>query len=255
MVSQEDLSHQEIEHEQSQSCEHEMQTYIPVPNRRALAQQERRKRERLENIANQGSTSHQEIEPGQTVSQQKRRRREATENSVNRRSISQQLRKENERNKRACTIPNSELSNEILREHHAFYPKYQQAYEILSQESNEITPGTDLSVLLHFNTATDRRRYNLPSSSEVAVILPGNELAPEAMRDIILRLRGGSLERLHEGHPAYLPLHYPLDDQSEAPRLTQMVFYSFRLFSRSTEFSLILRGGKLFQEFIVDGSN
>ncbi|CAG8786882.1 23760_t:CDS:1, partial [Gigaspora rosea] len=43
-----------------------------------------------------------------------------------------------------------------------------------------------------------------------------------------------------------------LDDQSEAPRLTQMAFYSFCLFSRFTEFSLILWRGKLFQEFIVN---
>ncbi|CAG8811853.1 769_t:CDS:2, partial [Gigaspora rosea] len=152
------------------------------------------------------------------VSQQKRRRCKATKNSVNRRSISQQLRRENERNKKARTIPNSELTNaqtmwelqEILRKHHAFYPKYQQAYEILSQESNEVTSGTDLSVLLHFNTATDRRHFNLPSSSEVEVILPGDESAPETMRDIILRLCGGPLERIHEGHPVYLPLHYEL---------------------------------------------
>ncbi|CAG8746950.1 235_t:CDS:2, partial [Gigaspora rosea] len=95
MVSQEDLSQQEIEHEQRQSCEHEMQTHTPVPNRRALAQQERRRRERLKNIANQGSTSHQEIEPGQ-----------------------------------------SERANQT---------HTPQAYKILSQESNEVTPGTDLS--------------------------------------------------------------------------------------------------------------
>ncbi|CAG8614963.1 6624_t:CDS:2 [Gigaspora rosea] len=86
------------------------------------------------------------------------------------------------------------------------------------------------------------------------------------MRDIILRLRGGPLECIHEGHPAYLPLHYVLlfpyselgwhselqqivfdefgqhaENQSNAPCLTQMDFYSFRLFSCHAEFSTILR--------------
>ncbi|CAG8745246.1 14668_t:CDS:1, partial [Gigaspora rosea] len=114
-----------------------------------------------------------------------------------------------------------------------------------------------------------RRHYNLPSLSEVAVILPGGDSAPDAMRNIILRLREDPLEHIHEGHPAYLLLHYmlfflfgdlgwntelqqtlidnfgqSLNDQSEAPRLTQMAFYSFHLFSRSTKFSLILWGGK-----------
>ncbi|CAG8745244.1 14667_t:CDS:2, partial [Gigaspora rosea] len=46
-----------------------MQTHTPVLNRRALAKQERRRCERLENIANQGSTSHQEIETGQKLEQ------------------------------------------------------------------------------------------------------------------------------------------------------------------------------------------
>ncbi|CAG8631414.1 12112_t:CDS:2, partial [Cetraspora pellucida] len=36
------------------------------------------------------------------------------------------------------------------------------------------------------------------------------------------------------------------------PCLTQLEFYTFRLFSRHNEFSTILHGGKLFQEFIVD---
>ncbi|CAG8749345.1 7435_t:CDS:2, partial [Gigaspora rosea] len=245
MVSQKDLSQQEIEHEQSQSREHEMQIHTPVQNKRALAQKERRRRERLENIANQGSTSHQEIEPGQTLAQQERRCRERLEsminqrtsslqkleqgqleNSVNQRAVSQQKRQrceatENSINRRYCTSNsngekqkftgsnNVEITGNSARTH-AFYPKYQQAYEILSQESNEITSKTDLSVLLHFNTATYRRHYNLPSLSEVAVILPGDESAPEAMRDLILRLCGGLLEHIHEGHSAYLPLHYML---------------------------------------------
>ncbi|CAG8716601.1 14323_t:CDS:2, partial [Gigaspora rosea] len=116
-----------------------------------------------------------------------------------------------------------------------------QAYKILSQESNEVTPGTDLSVLLHFNTTTDRRRYNLPSSSEVAVILPGDESAPEAMRDIILRLRGDFGWHAELQQTLIDDFGQSLNDQSEAPRLTQMAFYSFRLFSQFTEFSLILR--------------
>ncbi|CAG8768780.1 10074_t:CDS:1 [Cetraspora pellucida] len=166
---------------------------------------------------------------------------------------------------------------EILQEHHVFYPIYQQAHEILSQVCEEGVSETDLAVHLHFNVATDRHRYNLPTSNEIAVILPGDGSEPKAMRDIVIRLHGGPLERIHEAHPAYLPLHYVLfflygelgwhvelhhtlideyrqyiEDQSKASCLTQMDFYSFCLFSRHTEFLTILRGGKLLQEFMVD---
>ncbi|CAG8807594.1 20471_t:CDS:2 [Cetraspora pellucida] len=178
------------------------------------------------------------------------------------------------RNKNLHTQTMWELQ-EILREHHAFYPIYQQAHEILSQVCEEGVSETDLAVHLHFNAATDRHRYNLLTSNEIAVILPGDGSEPKAMRDIVIRLRGGPLEHIHEAHPAYLPLHYVLffphrelgwhaelhhtlideygqyiEDQSKASRLTQMDFYSFCLFSRHTEFSTILRGGKLLQEFM-----
>ncbi|CAG8815157.1 8913_t:CDS:1, partial [Gigaspora rosea] len=164
---------------------------------------------------------------------------------------------------------------QILRDHHAFYPKYQQVFEILSQAHQDCASETDLAVHLHFNAATDHCYYNLPTTNEIAIILPGDDYVLERMRDIILRLCGGPLEGIHEGHPDYLPLYYVLlfpygelgwhsklqqivfdefgqhaDNQSNTPHLTQMDFYSFQLFLRLAEFSTILRGRKLFQEFL-----
>ncbi|CAG8825087.1 8596_t:CDS:2, partial [Gigaspora rosea] len=40
--------------------------------------------------------------------------------------------------------------------------------------------------------------------------------------------------------------------KSNIPHLTQLDFYSFRLFQQHNEFSTILHDGKLFQKFIVD---
>ncbi|CAG8740147.1 18684_t:CDS:1, partial [Acaulospora morrowiae] len=98
---------------------------------------------------------------------------------------------------------------ETLRKSHAFYPLYQQAHEILLQAHEDGT-DEDVAIYLHHTNTTDKYRYNLLTINEVAVILPGDGSVPEATRDIIIRLRGGSLERIHEGHPAYLPLHYVL---------------------------------------------
>ncbi|CAG8760334.1 1985_t:CDS:2, partial [Ambispora leptoticha] len=52
--------------------------------------------------------------------------------------------------------------------------------------------------------------YNLPTINAIAIILPGEGFVPEAIRNIMLRLHGGSLKCIHECHPAYLPLHYIL---------------------------------------------
>lgn len=130
----------------------------------------------------------------------------------------------------------------------------------------------NLPAYLHYSSVTDRRRYNLPTTDEIAVILPGDGAESSGMRDIMLHLRGDNgLMQINECHPAYLPLHYvvlfPYGELGWNPdlkqwnasqggpsstRLTQLQYYSYRMFQRDTEYSTILRAGKLFQEFVVD---
>jgi hypothetical protein len=68
------------------------------------------------------------------------------------------------------------------------------------------------SVRLVYLESTDRRRYNLPTGTDMAVILPGAEedSAPTGPREIILFMRDGGLKRVSEAHPAYEALHYVL---------------------------------------------
>ncbi|KAG5536765.1 hypothetical protein RHGRI_024259 [Rhododendron griersonianum] len=150
-----------------------------------------------------------------------------------------------------------------------FPEKFLRAFEILNQSESM---GQNLPTYLHYSSSTDRRRYNVPTADEIAIILPGDGTEKSGMRDIVLHLRGtNGLMRVNECHPAYLPLHYVLlfsrgelrwepemrhwderNKQYTDKRLTQMEFYSFRLFQRNSEYSTILQAGKLFQEFIVD---
>ncbi|XP_028077475.1 uncharacterized protein LOC114279434 [Camellia sinensis] len=151
----------------------------------------------------------------------------------------------------------------------AFVDKFCQAHVILNQLA---FTGQNLPAHLHYSSATDRRRYNLPTADEIAIVIPGDGTEVTGMRDVVLHLQGNNeLMQINECHPVYLPLHYVLlfpygelgwepelklwdvkHDRPSTDRLTQMDFYSYRLFERSTEYSTILRGGKLFQEFLVD---
>jgi hypothetical protein len=122
----------------------------------------------------------------------------------------------------------------------------------------------------------DQRRYNLPSSDDVAVILLGDGTAPER-RNIVLHPHhnGYSLAQIDDGHPAYSPLHYillfPHGDHGwhcelyhrptpglnppshwNPPRVTQTQYSSYRIHTRNTEYPMIHRGGRLFQQYIVD---
>ncbi|KAF5318680.1 hypothetical protein D9619_010670 [Psilocybe cf. subviscida] len=93
----------------------------------------------------------------------------------------------------------------MLNSNHSYVPIYKHAYEILQNQD----PANDVQVRLRVTPQMDRRRYNLPTANEVAVILPGHEV-PTEPRDIILRFRDGALHRISDLHPAYVPLQYPL---------------------------------------------
>jgi hypothetical protein len=55
----------------------------------------------------------------------------------------------------------------------------------------------------------DQRRYNEPTSAEVALFLPDG---PErnAPRDVVVHLQGGGLHFINPNHPMYDPLHFVL---------------------------------------------
>ena len=160
-----------------------------------------------------------------------------------------------------------QLLQNTLRESHQYAQIYQHAYEVLRNAGDV----TDASITLQVSNNHDRRRYNLPSADEVAMIMPGDEMQRD-YRDIVLHLRAQQehpLLRINEGHPAYSPLHYVLlfphgehgwheglrqyEPGRQVPkRLSQTRYAAYRLQVRRGEFSTILRGGRLFQQYVVD---
>ncbi len=56
----------------------------------------------------------------------------------------------------------------------------------------------------------NRRRYNLPVSSEVAVIMPDNPEDMQPERDVILYKNDGRLFKISDAHPIYEPTHFVL---------------------------------------------
>jgi hypothetical protein len=166
---------------------------------------------------------------------------------------------------------NSGLNSDTLRvlqdmllAHHQYAPVYQHAHEILRHYNTD----DDISISLRLAPGHDRRRFNLPTADEVAVILPGvdGESPHQSQRDIILQQRGGGLQIISDLHPAYVPLYYVLLfpygengwhpelklHDSHAKRLTQTRYVAYRLQVRRAEYSALLRGGRLLQRYIVD---
>ncbi|PIA31356.1 hypothetical protein AQUCO_05000025v1 [Aquilegia coerulea] len=85
---------------------------------------------------------------------------------------------------------------------------YKGAYDVLKAANNN--GEEDNPIRLVYTSTTDPRRYNLPTSEDIAVIIPGDETVKTSKRDIILHLRNNNLERISECSPLYLSSHYVL---------------------------------------------
>ncbi|MEG1462959.1 MAG: helitron helicase-like domain-containing protein, partial [Anaerorhabdus sp.] len=126
--------------------------------------------------------------------------------------------------------------------------------------------GSDLK--LELIEGSDRRTENLPTTNEVAAIIPINEYALDNFRDIRIYLRNTesnhNYKSINQNHALYMPLHYTLlfptgdlgwhwgRQLTNGDRLTQRVFYRYRLHERDSEFPIIFYAQRLFQQYVVD---
>lgn len=112
-----------------------------------------------------------------------------------------------------------------------------------------------------------RRRYlhrgtmNLPSpDSDVAGIAPGATTTEQFGKlAVTLRLRGGRLQTIHAMHPAYYPLSYLLllhcgsqGYHNELAKINPHHFTATIVRDPAHHFNILLRGGKLTQQYVCD---
>ncbi|MFN7609498.1 MAG: hypothetical protein ACK5QX_00965, partial [bacterium] len=88
---------------------------------------------------------------------------------------------------------------------HAVNP-FARLFKMASERENV----QELAMILQEPVNLDRRRYNLPVSNELALILPNGENVEASSRDIVIFGRGDRLQRINEMSPMCDPLHFPL---------------------------------------------
>ncbi|XP_058741664.1 uncharacterized protein LOC131614053 [Vicia villosa] len=130
----------------------------------------------------------------------------------------------------------------------------------------------NLKLRLISNRSTDGRVYNKPTVSEVAALVVG-DIDTSEMRDIIMKTKGGQLQRINELHASFMAFQYPLifpygedgyrpdvahrdlpiHENSIRNRLTIREWLAFRIQTRFTEAKTLLSSRRLFQQFRCDG--
>ncbi|XP_073046401.1 uncharacterized protein [Primulina eburnea] len=111
----------------------------------------------------------------------------------------------------------------------------------------------------------NEHQYSLPTTSQVAAVIVDNECAETlSNRDITIQGIGGNLISIQDVVGYYDPLQYPLllpygtygwdlnSRNINGTRLTCLNYYAYMLQIRENSPSLILRGGRLLQQYVVD---
>ncbi|PIA58337.1 hypothetical protein AQUCO_00500336v1 [Aquilegia coerulea] len=118
----------------------------------------------------------------------------------------------------------------------------------------------------------DARKYNLPSSNEIAGLIIENDGEEVDHRDIIVETKTGSLKRITELHPSYMAMQYPiLFPYGEDGYKTDILYnglvvardtgrslvslreyFVFRIQQRGNEDHTLIMECRLFQQFLVD---
>ncbi|KAK1399075.1 hypothetical protein POM88_008938 [Heracleum sosnowskyi] len=117
----------------------------------------------------------------------------------------------------------------------------------------------------------DGREYNIPTESEVGLLIVGDLREKNFERDVVVHHRTKGITHIDELHPSYMSMAYPLihpfgedgyrlgialvdkvSQPSKRQLLTMCQYYCFRLQQRLNEGRTLLRAGRLLQQYIVD---
>ena len=150
------------------------------------------------------------------------------------------------------------LLQDMLSENNPYISSLKAALDVCADDSN-------LQLVLHADARLKpkedhSRSYNLPLGSEVAVLLPGEQIRD---LDVILRTKGNKLQQIKSVHRSYDPLHYvlmlPFGQDGFQPGLKMgsshvsvNQFYAFHIHVRKNDFNIILRCHKLSQQYMAD---
>ncbi|QHO43495.1 uncharacterized protein DS421_5g163260 [Arachis hypogaea] len=93
----------------------------------------------------------------------------------------------------------------MLDEKNVLVKAFRMVRDSMGKESN-----STIKLRLLGKRGKDGRRYNLPSTDEVAALIVGDFDIDKTDRDIVVETQSGRLQRINQLNPAYLGLQYPL---------------------------------------------
>ncbi|XP_062006831.1 uncharacterized protein LOC133723982 isoform X2 [Rosa rugosa] len=119
---------------------------------------------------------------------------------------------------------------------------------------------------------TDSKQYEEPTSEEIGGLIVGDIGEFNSNKDIVIQSNDGHLKRITKIHPKYMSLQYPIlfpygedgykldllmqttatNRKKKRDKISMRCFIAYQIQDRNNEMSTLLKGGRLFQQFLVD---
>ena len=141
--------------------------------------------------------------------------------------------------------------------------------QVFRQARDIINTGNVYDMGIRIITARPGGQYIRLTANEVATLIVGGEGTEAVGADIILRTVTENVRRIYGTHPSYMALQYPLlfpfgtdgwvrgiplaeGSTNRREGITLLRYYAYRIQFRVNEVNILLQGGRLFLQFIVD---
>ncbi|XP_028944574.2 uncharacterized protein [Malus domestica] len=185
---------------------------------------------------------------------------------------------QNEINNRMSCFPHSEESSKVdeqivsglikmLDECNELVQLFRVARDRINEQST-----SSLRLRLHGTPSNHDAQYNLPTCDGIGGLIVGDIGQFHTERDIIVEHRATGLQRITKLHPKYMALQYPLlfpygedgyskglpwnpDFKGKKPKtggVSMRAFVGYQIQDRPGQDSTLLKGGRLFQQYLVD---
>ncbi|XP_050205787.1 uncharacterized protein LOC126655597 [Mercurialis annua] len=184
---------------------------------------------------------------------------------------------DNEVHNRASWMNQNDCSNSIdqtivqnLIQMFDHYNEIAKSFRMVRDRFIDVTP-LPIRLKLIGKREGDNNQYNAPSTSEIAGLLVGDFGYYDKSRDIVVEYNTGMLKRISALHPSFMSMQFPIlfpygengyridikynnfvKKNIKRQYVTMREYYSYMIQQRFSDESALLRGGRLFQQFIVD---
>ncbi|CAL8077537.1 unnamed protein product [Prunus armeniaca] len=173
-----------------------------------------------------------------------------------------------------CNRKNEKLDQNIVQGLIKMFDESNELVKLFRTVRDKFEQGlfTPLKITLLGRQPNGNKQYEQPTCDEIGGLIVGDIGLFDSNRDIVIEFKDGGLKRITKLNPKFMSLQYPIlfpygEDgytpdlkwnngykgrESKRGRIPMRAFITYQIQERAPQLDTLLKGGRLFQQFLVD---